>query len=62
MNLALIRKSDLLAGSNGAQSKASTAFDSSNTGIVGSNPSRGMNESGFFCVVLLCRGSSLATV
>jgi hypothetical protein len=36
------------------RSEARTAFGRSNTGIVGSNPTRGMDEFGFFCVVLSC--------
>jgi hypothetical protein len=40
-----------LAGPNGR----------SNTGIVGSNPARGMDVFAFFCVVLSCVGSGLVT-
>jgi hypothetical protein len=44
-------------------SKASTVFARSNTGIVGSNPTRGMDVSArLFCVcVVLCVSSGLAT-
>jgi hypothetical protein len=44
-----------------AQSKPRTAFNRPNTGIVGSNPARGMGVSTFLCVVLSCGGSGLAT-
>jgi hypothetical protein len=44
-----------------AMSKARTAFNRSNTGIVGSNPVRGMDVSAFFCVVLSCVVSGLVT-
>jgi hypothetical protein len=46
-----------------ARSKASTVFARSNTGIVGSNPTRGMDVClHLFCVcVVLCVGSGLAT-
>jgi hypothetical protein len=39
-----------------AQSEAFSVFDLSKTGILGSNPARGMDMcvSGFFCVVLSC--------
>jgi hypothetical protein len=43
-----------------ARYKARTVFDSLNTGIVGSNPSRGMDVSTFFCVVLSWVGRGLA--
>jgi hypothetical protein len=45
------------------QSKAWTVFARSNTGIVGSNPTQGMDHCvSLFCVcVLLCVGSGLAT-
>jgi hypothetical protein len=42
-----------------AQSKARTAFDCSNTGIIGSNPARGMDVClRFLCVVLIPRPGS----
>jgi hypothetical protein len=46
-----------------ARSKVRTVFASSNTGIVGSNPTRGMDDCvRIFCVcVILCVGSCLAT-
>jgi hypothetical protein len=44
-----------------APSKVRTVFDSSNSGIVGSNPARGIYVSAFFCVVLSCAGSGFAT-
>jgi hypothetical protein len=44
------------AGPNGR-----AVFNLSNTGIVGSNPAQGMDVSAFFCVVLSCVGSGLAT-
>jgi hypothetical protein len=46
-----------------ARSKASTLFARSNAGIVGSNPTQGMDISvRLFCVcVVLCVGSGLAT-
>jgi hypothetical protein len=45
-----------------AQFKACAVFDRSNTRIVGSNPVRGMDVCPlFFCVVLSCAGSGLAT-
>jgi hypothetical protein len=46
-----------------ARSKTRTVFDYLNTGIVGSNPTRGMNVCvHLFCVcVVLCVGSDLAT-
>jgi hypothetical protein len=46
-----------------AQSKAWTVFARSNTGIVGSNPTQGMDVCmRLFCVcVLLCVGSGIAT-
>jgi hypothetical protein len=37
-----------------AQSKARIVFRRSNTGIAGSNPTRGMDVSAFFCVLLTC--------
>jgi hypothetical protein len=40
--------------------EARTVFGSSNTGIVGSNPTRGMDVSAFFCVMLSCVGRGLA--
>jgi hypothetical protein len=45
-----------------AQSKACAVFASSNTGVLGSTPTRGMNVSlRLFCVfVVLCVGSGLA--
>jgi hypothetical protein len=42
-------------------SNSRTVFNRSNTGIVGSNPAGGMDVSAFFCVVLTCVGSGLAT-
>jgi hypothetical protein len=44
-----------------AQSKARNFCERSNTGIVGSNPTRGRNVSEFFCVVLFCVGRGLAS-
>jgi len=44
-----------------ARSEVCTVFNSSNTGIVSSNPAGGMDMSEFFCVVLSCVGSGLAT-
>jgi hypothetical protein len=44
-----------------ARSNARTVFNRSNTGIVVSNPDRGMDVSAFFCVVLSFVGCGLAT-
>jgi hypothetical protein len=46
-----------------ARSKARTVFARSNTGIVGSNPTQGMDAClHLFCFcVVLCAGSGLAT-
>jgi hypothetical protein len=45
-----------------AQSKPRSVFGRSNTGIVGSNPARGMDVCPrFFCVVPSCVGRGLAT-
>jgi hypothetical protein len=43
-----------------ARSKAWTVFAHSNTGVVGSNPTRGMNVCIYSFFVLSCVGSSLA--
>jgi hypothetical protein len=53
----------LMAVTVAARSKAWTVFARSNAGIVGSNPTRGMDDyMRLFCVcVLLCVGSGLAT-
>jgi hypothetical protein len=42
------------------QSKACIVFNHLNTGIMGSNPTQGMDVSVFFCVMLSCVGSGLA--
>jgi hypothetical protein len=44
-----------------AQSKALNVFARSNTGIVGSNPARGMNVCVYSVFVLSCVGSGLTT-
>jgi hypothetical protein len=46
------------------RSKAWTVFARSNTGIVGSNPNRGVDICVrlFYVCVILCSGSGLATV
>jgi hypothetical protein len=51
-NLGQVRTAEL--------SKPCTVYDRSNIGIAGSNPSRGMDVSAFFFVVLSCVGRSLA--
>jgi hypothetical protein len=43
------------------QPEVRTVFGHSNTGIVGSNPTRGMDVSVFFCVVVSCVGRGLPT-
>jgi hypothetical protein len=44
-----------------ARSKARTVCNRSNSGIVGSNPTRRKDVSAFFCVVLSYVGRGLAT-
>jgi hypothetical protein len=43
------------------RSKARTVFGGSNTGVAASNPVWGMDVRAFFCVVLFCVGTGLAS-
>jgi hypothetical protein len=44
-----------------ARSKARNVFARSNAGIVGSNPTQGMNVCVYYVFVLFCVGSGLAS-